>query len=69
MQEIHLIPHNDGGEHELSTVCPCAPEMNCPTDETVIITHYAYDHRNKVEDLVEELCVELNYGNWGIYIK
>ena len=69
MQEIHLIPQNDEGEHEATTLCQCCPDSHCPNDEVVIIAHYSYDMRDRIEELVEELCIELNYGDWGVVIK
>ena len=69
MREIHFIPRDDRGEHEVRLTCPCSPHIDYPNDDVVIVTHYAYDGRDVIEDLVEELSVELNYGNWGIYVE
>ena len=67
MKEIHIIPKNDLFDHE-GVTCGCQPRVDYPSDDCILITHYAYDKRNRVEDLVEELAVELNYGDWEIIV-
>ena len=69
MKEIHIIPLNDLEYHEPRLSCHCSPRIEYPNDDVAIIVHYAFDKRNVVEDLVEELSIELNYGNWGIYTE
>ena len=69
MEEVHIIPLNDSRKHDISLSCHCSPKIDYPSDNCVIVTHYAYDNRHPIDEMVEELSVELNYGNWGIYVE
>ena len=69
MKEIHIVPLNDEEHHEKRITCVCSPRLDYPSDDCVIVAHYAFDSRNVIEDLVEELAVELNYGGWGIFVR
>lgn len=68
MKEIHIIPLNDDEWHDTIVSCTCAPTIEYPSDDIILIVHYAWDGREAIEDLVEELAVELNYGGWGIFV-
>ena len=69
MKEIHIVPRNDEDDHKLRITCNCAPALEYPSDDVVLVVHYPFDERHDIEDLVEELAVELNYGDWGVYVK
>lgn len=69
MKEIHIIPTNDDQWHEERITCGCSPRIDYPSDDCILVTHYPWDNRADIEDLVEELAVELNYGQWEIFVR
>jgi hypothetical protein len=69
MKAIHVIPLNDREEHYKSMSCNCSPQIYYPNDDVVLVVHDAYDGRDIIDELVEELSVELNYGGWGLFIQ
>jgi len=67
--EIHIIPADDDKEHDIDILCDCMPSLEYPNDDAVMVVHQAYDHRNHIEDLVEDLAVEMNYKGWEIWVE
>ena len=69
MREVHFIPVNDGTDHDIDIDCICQPKLEYPGGGVTFVVHSAADHRDLIEDLVEELAVEMNYDGWEIWVS
>ena len=52
---IHIMPTNDLKEHTEETTCDCEPELIIEKDSEIICVHNAYDKREFIEMVNEQL--------------
>lgn len=45
----HVLPINDLGTHEESTVCKCEPKLEILENGDMMVTHNAFDGRELIE--------------------